>query len=305
MSNGKRKKGVPVDGLLLVDKPAGVTSNRTLQIVRRLLNAQKAGHTGSLDPIATGVLPICFGHATKMSGMLLNSDKRYDVGIRLGVSTDSGDREGHILSTHAVEHDSAMLDQVLSRFRGEIQQVPPMFSALKQNGQPLYKLARKGLEVKREPRAVMVHEISIQNVQSDYLELQVHCSKGFYIRSLAMDIGSALKCGAHVDQLRRIAVSDLEIDQCISLEQLEALVSPEVRQGLLIPPDRMVRHLPKIELSGSSARMFCQGQSVRLLKCPDHGLVRLYSQSSQFLGLGKVMEEGRVAPEKVFATPRV
>ncbi len=304
MSGNREPQGTPVNGILLVDKPSGITSNKTLQIARRLLNARKAGHTGSLDPIATGVLPICFGHATRISGMFLESAKQYEVGIRLGVTTDSGDKSGKILSIKDVEYDAAALDEALSRFRGEIQQTPPMFSALKQNGQRLYKLARKGLEVKREPRTVTVHDISIQGIEDDYLELQVHCSKGFYIRSLAMDIGNALNCGAHVEVLRRVAVHDFRIDQCTSLERLEALESAEIRQNLLIPTDRALKRLPHVELSQNSAAAFCQGQSVYPLEyprqCPDQGLVRLYSQNSRFLGLGQVVE-GKITPRKVFA----
>lgn len=304
MSGNREPGGIPVNGILLVDKPTGITSNKTLQIAKRLLNARKAGHTGSLDPIATGVLPICFGHATRISGMFLESAKQYEVGIRLGVTTDSGDQSGKILSVKDVEYDAVALDEALSLFRGEIQQIPPMFSALKQNGQRLYKLARKGLEVKRESRTVTVHDISIQSIEDDYLELQVHCSKGFYIRSLAMDIGNALNCGAHVERLRRVAVHDFGIDQCISLEQLEAYESAEIRQSLLIPTDLALKRLPQVELSQNSAEAFCQGQAVYPLEyprqCPGQGLVRLYSQNSRFLGLGQ-MVEGKITPKKVFA----
>ncbi len=304
MAGNREPKGMLVNGILLVDKPAGITSNKTLQITKRLMNARKAGHTGSLDPIATGVLPICFGHATKISGMFLNSAKHYEVGIRLGVTTDSGDKSGKVLSTKTVEYDLETLNEALSLFKGEIQQIPPMYSALKQNGQRLYKLARKGLEVKREPRTVTLHDISVQSIEDDYLELQVHCSKGFYIRSLAMDIGNTLNCGAHVDRLRRVAVNNFRIDQCISLEQLEALESAEIRQNLLIPTDLALKRLPHVELSQNSAEAFCQGQSVYPLEyprqCPDQGLVRLYSQNSQFLGLGQMME-GKITPKRVFA----
>ncbi len=298
------RKTVAVNGILLVDKPAGITSNRTLQIAKRLLNARKAGHTGNLDPIASGVLPVCFGHATRISGMFLESSKRYEVVIRLGVTTDSGDRSGKTLSRKAVEYDAAALDDTLSRFRGEIQQIPPMFSALKYNGQRLYKLARRGLLVKREPRTVTVHELSIQSIGSDYLKLHVHCSKGFYIRSLAVDIGAALRCGGHVEHLKRVAVHDFRIDQCVSLERLEALGSACNRQALLIPTDRALAGLPKIELSRGNAAAFCQGRPV----CPEQhsgycrgpeGLVRLYSKNNRFLGIGQTTE-GKIAPKKVF-----
>ncbi len=304
MSGNRKPRGAPVNGILLIDKPAGITSNKTLQIAKRLLNARKAGHTGSLDPIATGVLPVCFGHATRISGLLLGSTKHYEVGIRLGVTTDSGDKAGKELSRKAVEYDAVTLDEALARFRGEIQQVPPMFSALKQDGQRLYKLARKGLEVRREPRTVTVHELSLQNVEDDYLELRVHCSKGFYIRSLAADIGDALNCGGHVERLRRVAVHDFGIDQCVSLKRLEALESADRRQDLLIPADQALKGFPRIELSVGDAAAFCQGQTVCPLEhprnCPDQGLVRLYSQNNRLLGLGQ-MVDGKIAPRKVFA----
>ncbi len=304
MSGNRKDRGASVNGILLVDKPAGITSNKTLQIVKRLLNARKAGHTGSLDPIATGALPICLGHATRISGLLLESTKQYEVGIRLGVTTDSGDKTGRELSRKAVEYDAMTLAQALSRFSGEIQQIPPMFSALKQNGQRLYKLARKGLEVKREARAVTVHDLSVLGIEDDYLELRVHCSKGFYIRSLAVDIGEALGCGAHVERLRRIMVHDFRIDQCISLERLEAMESFERRQDLLMPMDQALQGLPGIELSPRGARAFCQGQSVRLPEpprhCPNQELVRLYCQDRRFLGLGQLVD-GEIAPRKVFA----
>ncbi len=304
MSGNRKLRGVPINGILLIDKPAGITSNKALQIVKRLLNARKAGHTGSLDPIATGVLPICFGHATRISGLLLESTKHYEVGIRLGVTTDSGDKAGKELERKAVEYNEVTLAQVLSRFKGEIQQIPPMFSALKQDGQRLYKLARKGLEVQRQPRTVTVHDLSVLSIDDDYLELRVHCSKGFYIRSLAVDIGDALGCGAHVECLRRVVVNDFRLDQCVSLERLEALDSSERRQELLIPMDQALQGLPKIELSPDCVAAFCQGQPVcpleHLRNCPDQGQIRLYSQNGQFIGLGQ-MADGKIVPRKVFA----
>ena len=296
--------GEPVNGILLLDKPVGITSNKALQLARRLLNARKGGHTGSLDPIATGVLPLCFGQATRISGLLLESSKQYEVGIRLGVATDSGDWSGTVLSRKPVEYDAAALDKALSRFRGEIRQTPPMFSALKQNGQRLYELARKGLEVQREPRVVTVHNLSIQRVEGDYLELQVHCSRGFYIRSLAMDLGNELNCGGHVECLRRTAVHEFRIDQCVDLERLEALQSADSRRDLLVPVDQALEGLPKIELSEYDAVAFCQGQSVSCSQpsgdYSDRGLVRLYSANNRFLGIGQ-MTAGKIAPRKVFA----
>ena len=279
MGNRKKNSGTPIDGIVLLDKPQGISSNKALQITKRLFNARKAGHTGSLDPLATGVLPICFGHGTKISEMFLNSDKRYEVGIKLGICTDSGDSEGTILSTRDVSYSAEQLENVIQSFEGEIQQIPPMFSALKKDGQPLYKLARKGIEVKREPRSVTVYDINYHVTAHDYLQLSVHCSKGFYIRSLAMDIGDALNCGAHVDTLRRTTVSNFEIDQCVSLEQLEVLQSPEVRQNLIIPIDQTLSHLPEIDLPQNQAQLFCHGQSIRALTPLKSGLTRIYSES--------------------------
>ena len=213
-----------VNGILLLDKPKGLSSNAALQQVKRLYCARKAGHTGSLDPLASGMLPICFGKATKMSQQWLNADKIYHVRAQLGIQTTTGDAEGSIVAEKAVpDLTPKIIEQTLNRFRGEIQQVPPMYSALKHQGQPLYKLARRGITIERLPRAVIIHHLSLLSYENHQLELQVHCSKGTYIRTLIEDIGEALHCGAHVVELRRLSVGNFSAEQMISLEQLLAL----------------------------------------------------------------------------------
>jgi tRNA pseudouridine55 synthase len=296
----RQKKGEIVNGMLLIDKPAGISSNHALQTVKRLLNAQKAGHTGSLDPIATGLLPVCFGQATKISGFFLNSDKHYDVTIQFGITTDSGDTAGNIIKTSDIEVERSQLEQVLDRFRGQISQVPPMYSALKRNGQPLYKLARKGIEIDREPRPVTVFNLTLTAFKNNNADLSIACSKGFYIRSLAMDIGAALGCGGHVSRLRRTGVSNFSIDQAVTIAQLEVLESAEHRQRLLLPADHALHHLPRVDLTEESSRYFCQGQPVRSLDVQESGMARLYSENNTFLGLGEMSGNGFVAPKRLF-----
>lgn len=296
----QRKSKTIVDGLLLLDKPSGMSSNRALQTAKHLFDARKAGHTGSLDPLATGLLPLCFGQATKISGIYLNSNKRYEVIIRLGVSTDSGDSEGDVIGQSNATITRNQIDDVLSKFIGQIFQVPPMYSALKRNGQPLYKLARQGVGVSREPREVTVYELMVNEFKNNLLNISVSCSKGFYIRSLAMDIGTELGCGGHVTRLRRTGVGKFSIEQAITLDQLKFLKTPESRQKLLIPTDQALTHLPKIDLSKNSAQYFCQGQTVRAVTQSVLGLARLYSDDETFLGLGEVISDGSIAPKRLF-----
>ncbi len=302
MSPRRGQRGDVVNGLLLLDKPTGLSSNQVLQKVKRLFNAQKVGHTGSLDPIATGLLPLCFGHATKISGMFLNSDKCYEVKIQFGANTDSGDCEGAVIDqpkSGSALPDRAQLEQVLRQFRGQIAQVPPMYSALKRNGQPLYKLARQGIVVAREPRQVTVYALSIIDFQKSTVNLRISCSKGFYIRSLAMDLGEALGCGGHVSRLRRVGVGEFSIDQAVTLEQLVALESLH-RQRLLLPIDHVLHHLPKIDLTEKTAHYFCQGQAVRALNLPKPGMARIYTDEHSFLGLGEVSTKGTILPKRLF-----
>lgn len=226
----RRRKGRNISGILLLDKPMGITSNAALQQVKRLFNACKAGHTGSLDPLATGVLPLCFGEATKFSQFLLDADKHYRARVRLGVTTDSGDADGKVLETKPVpEITDEALEQALDNYRGEITQVPSMFSALKVDGQPLYKLARQGVEVEREARPVTIYELEVQDRSGDELTLDVRCSKGTYVRTLAEDIGRELGCGAHVAGLRRLAAGPFKIEETVSIQQLEELMSEDRR----------------------------------------------------------------------------
>ncbi len=305
MSKTKRR-GVPVDGMLLLDKPVGFTSNQALQQAKRLLNARKAGHTGSLDPIATGLLPLCFGEATKVSGLFLDADKSYQVQIRLGVATETGDREGRVRRERPVDFSEAQLNDALEHFRGEFEQIPPMYSALKQNGQPLYKLARAGVTVERAPRAVTVYALSLEKWQGERLELSLSCSRGFYVRTLADDLGEALGCGAHVQELRRTSVGALRIADAFTLAQLEAADSPPERQKFLLPTEQGLAHLPEVNLPDNIAFYLCRGRPVRApsapQKTPESGLVRVYSDSAGFLGLAEMTEDGKVTPKRLFQT---
>jgi tRNA pseudouridine55 synthase len=287
-----------IDGILLLDKPPGYTSNRVLQEVKRLLRARKAGHTGSLDPLATGLLPLCFGEATKVSQFLLESDKRYWTAVRLGISTNTYDADGEVVATRPVTVDRGAVEAALDRFRGEIAQVAPAFSAIKQAGQPLYKLARAGLDVAPPVRQVVVHDIVLRAWHGDHLELEVACSKGTYIRSLAHDLGEVLGCGAHVTALRRLGMGGFHVDQAVSLETFRGL--DEGRQwALLIPADHALGHLPAINLTESAAFYLCQGQVVTARHDHGPGIVRLYDGRGRFLGLGEVLVDRRVAPKRL------
>ncbi len=232
--------------------------------------------------------------------MFLDADKRYEVSIRLGVSTDSGDCDGEVLETRPVDVARADLESALDTFRGDILQIPPMFSALKKDGVPLYKLARKGVEIERAPREVSVRSLDILEFDNDRVDIDIRCSKGFYVRSLAMDLGNLLGTGAMVESLRRTAVGKFSIEQSVTVAQLEALEPGECRQNLVLPADEALAHLPKIDLNETSTRYFCQGQAVRAIQASQAGLARLYSNKNQFLGLGEVTKDGRVAPKRLF-----
>jgi len=298
----RQRRGHPIDGLLILDKPAGISSNAALQRARRLLQAAKAGHTGSLDPIATGVLPLCFGEATKLSGFLLDTAKRYQVRVRLGRTTTTADREGEILERRAVPQLSAeLLEAALQRFRGEQRQVPPMYSALKHQGKRLYELARQGQEIDREPRAVTLYSLDLRGFGGDWLDLDVHCSKGTYIRSLAVDLGESLGCGGHVAVLRRTAVGEFPIQSALTLEQLEAM-EPEQRLSRLLPMDTMVAGLSRVGLDHGQAVRFLQGQAIAVKGFDAAGVVRVYDQRSRFLGLA-LGENGRIQPQRVVSRP--
>jgi len=291
----------PVDGILLLDKGLGISSNRILQQVKCLFNARKAGHTGSLDPLATGLLPLCFGEATKLSQYLLNSDKRYLTTFKLGETTTTGDAEGKLISQKAVNISSRQLESVLNKYRGIIEQVPPMYSALKKNGQPLYKLARKGIEIRRKPRSVEIFDLSLLAFDDELLTLDVHCSKGFYIRSLAFDIGEMLGCGAHVIGLRRTAAGKFDVRDAVKLEQLEEMDSQQRLQQLM-PVDAGIDDMPRVSLAQDASDYFRQGQTVRTDEAPQVGLVRVYSEDVCFIGIGEALEGRRIKPKRLLST---
>ncbi|TAK75716.1 MAG: tRNA pseudouridine(55) synthase TruB, partial [Gammaproteobacteria bacterium] len=292
-------------GILLLDKPAGITSNGALQRVKRLFNAKKAGHTGSLDPIATGMLPICFGEATKFSQFLLDSDKSYRVVVKLGEQTTTGDREGEVIATHPVtDVTAARIEQVIQTFLGEIEQIPPMYSAIKHQGRPLYELARKGIEIERKPRKVTIFSLKLEEFNQDHCVLVVHCSKGTYVRTLAEDIGRLLGCGAHVTELRRLTVSPYGNAAMYTLPALEAILANVHFDGLsssLLPVETSVQIFPAVKLSASAAFYLRTGQAVRATFPLDSALVRLVSEEGKFLGVGEVTPDGRVKPYRLIA----
>lgn len=293
----------PVNGVVLLDKPPGISSNRALQVVKRLFNARKAGHGGSLDPLASGLLPICLGEATKVSGFLLNANKTYRFVCRLGITTTTGDAEGEVLLTRPVgDLDRTTVEAVLQRFGGEIRQIPPMYSALKHQGQPLYKLARQGIEVKRESRKVIIHELRLLNLEDDRLTCEVRCSKGTYIRTLAEDIGEVLGCGAHIVELRRTGVEPYDASQMITLEVLKHWADQGLAalDSVLLPVDTAIADWPKVHANDDAAYYLRRGQVVLIPRAPTDGRVRLYeSNEERFLGIGEILEDGRVAMRRL------
>lgn len=298
----RRRSGRVVNGILLLDKSTGMTSNKALQTAKHLFKAQKAGHTGSLDPLATGLLPLCFGEATKISGFLLDADKSYTATCKLGVRTNSADSDGDVIDTRPVTGiDKDLVQQSFQTFLGEIEQIPPMHSAIKQNGVPLYKLAHKGLEVARESRPVTIHEIRLVRLDGDELEIFVRCSKGTYIRTLADDIGEALGCGAHITALRREGVDPFNSEGMVTLAQLEELAEQgtEALDQLLLPMEAAINQWPAVELSADAAFYVRQGQAVFVAKLPGQGLVRLYEGKTDFMGIGIIMDDGKVAPKRL------
>lgn len=291
-----------VNGILLLDKPLGLTSNAALQKVRWLLNAEKAGHTGSLDPLATGVLPLCFGEATKFSQYLLDADKGYETLMQLGATTTTGDAEGDVLERRPVTVDRAAIEAVLPQFRGDIRQVPPMYSALKRDGQPLYKLARAGEVVEREARSVTIARLELLDCADDRASLRVACSKGTYIRTLVEDIGQVLGCGAYVAALRRTQAGPFGLEQAVTLETLEQLHAEGGAQALdqfLLPPDSGLQHWPLLQFSEHSAYYWLHGQPVRAADAPRFGWVRVQDHQGRFIGIGEVSEDGRIAPRRL------
>lgn len=311
----RQRRGRPIDGILILDKPGGMTSNAALQTVKRLYAAAKAGHTGSLDPLATGVLPICFGEATKFSQYLLDADKIYRSTFVFGVTTASGDSDGEVLE----RADSSQLTQsaveaALAQFRGEIEQVPSMFSAIKKDGQPLYKLARQGIEVERAARTVTIHELRIEAFRparaasqgegslDAEVDVWIHCSKGTYVRSIAEDLGKVLGCGAHVSRLRRVQSGPFAEADSVTLTTLEALRAREAfleMDALLRASDMALGELPTVVLAEAAGFYLRQGQAVLVPKAPTAGLVRLQLASGEFIGVGEILDDGRVAPRRL------
>lgn len=291
-----------VNGILILDKPRGMSSNAALQKVRWLLNAEKAGHTGSLDPLATGVLPLCFGEATKFSQYLLDAEKAYETVMHLGVTTSTGDAEGEVLAQNSVTVTREELDAALPAFRGAIQQVPPMYSALKKDGQPLYKLARAGEVVEREARSVTIERLELTRFEAPFADLSVKCSKGTYIRSLVEDIGLALGCGAHVASLRRTQAGPFDLSQAVSLDALLAAHEAggaEALDHFLLPSDSGLEHWPSVELSEHSAYYWLHGQPVWVSGAPTSGMMRVYDDKGRFTGVGEMADDGRVAPRRL------
>ena len=302
MSSKRKKSGRDVHGFLLLDKPVGISSNGTLQRIKRLFNARKAGHTGSLDKMASGLLPVCFGEATKFSAHLLNADKQYRVTCKLGITTDTGDAAGTIKSERPVtDITGKKLEHVFTGFRGEIWQVPPMYSALKHNGTRLYQLAYKGVSVERKARKLQIYRLELLSFEADQIDIEVSCSKGTYIRKLVEDIGEQLGCGAHVTALRRTACGSFNETQMVTPDTLErdAVNGIAVLDQHLLGIDCVLQDIATVEVVNSTAAYIQQGQAVVIPKAPAEGLVRIYTEDQRFLGIGEVLNDGRVTPRRL------
>lgn len=299
MNAPRRTPRRSIDGVVMLDKPLGLTSNAALQKVRHLYRADKAGHTGTLDPLATGLLPLCLGEATKFAGTLLDADKTYEAGVRLGITTTTADAEGAVREVRPVQVDTVQLEAALQRFRGDIAQVPPMYSALKRDGRPLYEYARQGQEVERAARAVTIHELQLMQFAGERMSIRVRCSKGTYIRTLAEDIGAVLGCGAHLESLRRTAIGPYTLSQAHSLAALEAMPE-DARDALLAPVDALLAELPVVQLSPVEAERLLQGQALSWQGAAVTGLCRAYWQE-RFLGLCEIFAEGRLVSRRLLA----
>jgi len=288
-----------LDGVLLLDKPVGPSSSAVLQAVKRLLGAEKAGHAGTLDPLASGLLPLLFGEATKFAQHGLDAAKEYVADVRLGVATDTGDAEGQVTDRRAADVDDARIEATLAGFRGDIAQVPPMYSALKHEGRPLYALARAGQSVERAPRRIRIHELEVLGRKGDLLRLRIRCSKGTYVRQLAIDLGLALGTLAHLAALRRTGVGPFRIEQAVSLDDLQAL-DEAARRAWLMPADSLLAALPRVDLEEDQARRFTSGQTLRL-QAPE-GACRVYGRESALLGVGEVGPDSRLKPVRLIAS---
>ena len=303
MARRRKARGRDISGIILLDKPVGISSNEALQQVKRIFHAQKAGHTGSLDPLASGLLPICFGEATKFSNYILTADKSYSTECRLGVTTTTGDAEGEVLDTLPVPPVKIQeMTEILDSFLGESFQIPPMYSALKQNGQPLYKLARQGIEVEREQRKIWIENIELTSLEADLLGFNVSCSKGTYVRTLAEDVGKKLGCGAHVTSLRRFDLGVFHIDQAVTLDHLNALRDEKAFEALddcIVPVENALTDLISVSLTDDSAFYVKQGQAVQVSKAPAEGWVTLFNSANQFMGIGEIQDDGKVKPRRL------
>lgn len=293
-----------VDGVLLLDKPVGPSSNAVLQHVKRLYSAQRAGHTGTLDPLASGLLPICLGEATKFGSHLLEADKGYVAEIGLGIRTETGDAEGRVLEVRPVNVTREQFETAINSFLGEIEQIPPMHSALKKDGQPLYKLARKGVSVERSARRISIRKLELKSYEAGAATVYVRCSKGTYIRTLAEDIGQRLGCGAHLTRLRRTEIAELDVSAAVSLDQIEVL-DISVRVGWLRPVEHLVTALPRIDLENTLAKRFESGQTInmtRFLPLCKEGMVRVYAPTDRFIGVAEVDKQGGLIPRRLLAS---
>lgn len=308
MSKPRRKKGRNINGILVLDKAKGLSSNAALQEVKRIFGANKAGHTGSLDPLATGVLPVCLGEATKVSQFLLDSDKKYRARIKLGIRTDTADSEGQVIEQcDDFTIDRRQVEKALQVFEGEIDQLPPMYSALKVNGVPLYKMARKGETIERETRRITVYSIELTDFDHREVEIEVACSKGTYIRTIADDLGQALGCGGHIVALHRLQAGVFTEQDSVSAQYL---LDTKEEFGLdridehLIPMDHAIGDLPEVNLPSITASCVKNGQPVLVRHLPAEGLVRMYEEE-QFIGIGCIDDDGRVAPKRLIVTQEV
>ncbi|WP_133407864.1 tRNA pseudouridine(55) synthase TruB [Parashewanella tropica] len=307
----RRSKGRAVNGIVLLDKATGMSSNHALQRVKRLFNAQKAGHTGALDPLATGMLPVCLGEATKFSQHLLDSDKRYLVTAKLGVRTDTSDSDGEVVQTRPVDFTEQQLMDALDTFRGDIEQVPSMFSALKYQGQPLYKYAREGKTVPREARKITVYDLKFISLEGDELTLDIHCSKGTYIRTITDDLGELLGCGAHVIMLRRTHVADYPYERIVTIEEIQAIADKAEEEGtdkfealdkLLLPMDTAVARYPEVNVPLAMLEYVMRGQAVQVAGLKPDQLFRINigeDENKFFVGIGEMGKDGKLQPKRL------
>jgi tRNA pseudouridine55 synthase len=305
----RRGKGRSINGIVLLDKPTEISSNHALQRVKRIFFANKAGHTGALDPLATGMLPICLGEATKFSQFLLDSDKRYTVTATLGIRTTTSDSQGEVVQERSVAVTQEQLDEALDSFRGDIMQVPSMYSALKHKGQPLYKYAREGITIEREARPISVYEINQLRFAGNEVDLDIHVSKGTYIRTIIDDLGELLGCGAHVSMLRRTQVADYPYERMVTIEKLEALLEQEKKEGLprfqlldplLLDMDTAVKKYPEVNITEEMGSYVLHGQPVQVFGAPHDSIVRItVGEEHTFIGVGQMNDDGLIAPKRL------